>query len=216
MSTRTDEHEFVNISPSAEQLASSTKGPGEALRNARFALNLTEADIANRLRLSRRVIVALENENFEKLPGMTFVRGYLRSYARVVNLSGDDMIAKLDAMGYSEPDVVTPQPVANSSKPPTTFWGEKTIRYLSYGMGALLLLLVFLWWKGDGATDEIASPMDRSPAGETRADFDESASAADNESVDEMEVADSKQQAANETGNANVAKAATDKDESRS
>ena len=52
-------------------------GPGRRLREAREAAQLTVAEVASRMRLKPRVLEQLENDNYERLHGSTFVRGYL-------------------------------------------------------------------------------------------------------------------------------------------
>lgn len=60
--------------------------PGRMLSGARQRLNLSVADVARQLRLSARQIEALESDDFGKLPGHTFVRGFIRNYAKLVQL----------------------------------------------------------------------------------------------------------------------------------
>ncbi len=59
---------------------------GVRLKAAREARGMSEQDVAQRLRLDLRIIRALEADDLERLPALTFVRGYLRNYARLVGL----------------------------------------------------------------------------------------------------------------------------------
>ena len=58
--------------------------PGQMLRAAREAKGWKVEQVASQLKLSRRQIEALEADAFADLPGLTFVRGFVRNYARVL------------------------------------------------------------------------------------------------------------------------------------
>ncbi len=62
------------------------QGVGHQLRAGRIACNMSVEDVSRQLRLSIRQIEAIENEDFEKLPGRTFLRGFIRNYANLVHL----------------------------------------------------------------------------------------------------------------------------------
>lgn len=66
--------------------ANSLNSVGHLLRNARLAKKLSMEDVARQLRLSVQQIDAIEKEDYEKLPGRTFLRGFIRNYANLVQL----------------------------------------------------------------------------------------------------------------------------------
>ncbi|NOX08386.1 MAG: DUF4115 domain-containing protein [Gammaproteobacteria bacterium] len=68
-------------------------GPGERLRVARETQGLSQEDVAKELRLSVSVINALEDNNQDQLPAKAFVDGYLKGYARILNLDAVQLIA---------------------------------------------------------------------------------------------------------------------------
>lgn len=63
------------------------------LHEAREARGLSAREAADTMKLSAHFLEALESEQFDKLPAPAFVRGYLRSYARLLGLSEDEVIA---------------------------------------------------------------------------------------------------------------------------
>ncbi|MBX9902277.1 MAG: DUF4115 domain-containing protein [Burkholderiaceae bacterium] len=65
---------------------------GSMLATARTEQNWTLADIAEKLKLSTKQIVALESNQFEALPSMVVVRGFIRSYARFLRLDVDAVL----------------------------------------------------------------------------------------------------------------------------
>lgn len=68
---------------------------GSMLAAARTEQNWTLADIAEKLKLSTKQIVALESNQFDALPSMVVVRGFIRSYARFLKLDVDAVLGLL-------------------------------------------------------------------------------------------------------------------------
>jgi cytoskeleton protein RodZ len=60
--------------------------PGELIRSKREAAGMTQAQVGEALHLTVHYIKSLENDEYGKLPGLTFVKGYMRSYARLLKL----------------------------------------------------------------------------------------------------------------------------------
>ena len=63
-----------------------TESIGQVLSAAREASGLSVRDVARFLNLGVATIESLEEDAFERLPGLTFTKGYLRSYARLLKL----------------------------------------------------------------------------------------------------------------------------------
>jgi len=76
--------------------------PGQMLRAAREAKAWKVEYVASQLKLSRRQIEALEADAFTELPGLTFVRGFVRNYARLLDVDADPILALLDR--HASPD----------------------------------------------------------------------------------------------------------------
>lgn len=70
--------------------------PGKMLAEARARKNLTILEVAQQLKLSASQIEALEADAYTRLPGTVFVRGFVRNYARLVELDGEALIGALD------------------------------------------------------------------------------------------------------------------------
>lgn len=70
---------------------------GQQLRRARQRLNLSIEEIAERIKLDPRQITALEEERFDELPGMAFVRGFTRQYARILSIDETPLLNLLPA-----------------------------------------------------------------------------------------------------------------------
>jgi cytoskeleton protein RodZ len=69
-------------------------GAGQRLRQAREARQLTIEEVANVLHLSARHIEALEHEDLTHLPDPSYICGYLRSYARHLDLPAEELLGR--------------------------------------------------------------------------------------------------------------------------
>ncbi|MDP1525120.1 MAG: DUF4115 domain-containing protein [Rhodocyclaceae bacterium] len=70
---------------------------GQQLRAARLEAKLSITDVAQTLKFSPRQIELLELDDHAALPGMTIVRGFVRSYSRLLKLDTDALLKMLDA-----------------------------------------------------------------------------------------------------------------------
>lgn len=68
---------------------------GHVLRNARMARGLSTEDVSRQLRISVKQVEAIEKEDFDKLPGRTFLRGFVRNYANFVQLESAPLLESL-------------------------------------------------------------------------------------------------------------------------
>lgn len=69
--------------------------PGEFLVARRKQMKLSIGEVSARVRLASRQIVALEENDFGALPGMATVRGFIRSYAKLLGLDPEPLVAML-------------------------------------------------------------------------------------------------------------------------
>lgn len=75
--------------------AAATGGVGYVLQKARAAKGMSIEDVARQLRLSSQQIASIEREAYEKLPGRTFLRGFVRNYAILVQLDPVPLLTML-------------------------------------------------------------------------------------------------------------------------
>lgn len=72
-----------------QSIQNDTAGLGQRLAQAREAAGLTHADVSAALHMPVHIVQALEREEFDRLGAAVFVRGQLRSYARMLKLQVD-------------------------------------------------------------------------------------------------------------------------------
>ncbi len=68
---------------------------GALLREARESAGLTVDTVAQQLKLAPRQVKAIEDSDFTHLPGRTFIRGFIRNYARLLRLDPESVLGAL-------------------------------------------------------------------------------------------------------------------------
>lgn len=120
---------------------------GAALRGARTHLGLSVDEVSNRIKFAPRQIEALEADDFAHLPETAFLRGFVRSYARMLQLDAAPLLAALpQAPGQLVPVEATvlaevPFPGVYSTRKPNIVW-------LAAALAVALVLALFVWFLG--------------------------------------------------------------------
>ncbi len=85
---------------------------GELLKSERIKKDLSIQDVAYALKLSVRIITAIENGDTDDLPAKTFVRGFVKSYADYLKIDSDAVLKQFqEEMGSTHPVPKTIAPV---------------------------------------------------------------------------------------------------------
>lgn len=111
-------------------------GVGETLSRARCAIGLSVDDVAQQLKFKPRQIEALEQERFAELPGGVFVRGMVRSYARLVKLDAEPLARRVTGVAPATPSIDD----AVSFRKPIPFSDTARRAYLGYGLASIAVL----------------------------------------------------------------------------
>lgn len=107
---------------------------GQQLRAAREARAMSIEEISRATRIPMGSVERIENGHFDDLPGEVFVRGFLRAYARAVQLPVDDVLARYTASRRIA--WVTPIPLASPEK-------RSQGRRVGVAIAFVLLLVLF-------------------------------------------------------------------------
>ena len=90
-------------------------GLGEFLRRERELRHISLDDVAEHTKISRRYLEAIEEGRYDRLPGETFARGFIRSYAQSVGLDpADTLLMYAQARGVQD---AAPQQAERLSSP---------------------------------------------------------------------------------------------------
>jgi len=69
---------------------------GKTLRSARENQGITLEFAEQETKIRKKYLVALEQENFDIIPGKVYVRGFLRNYARFLGIDGEELVSSYD------------------------------------------------------------------------------------------------------------------------
>jgi len=106
---------------------------GERLKRERELREVTKQEIASATRIGSRFLEALENEDWEKLPGGVFNRGFVRSVARYLGLNEEALLAEYDLAHGTQVSPPAERPEERIPSPPR--WLPLALLF-----GALVLL----------------------------------------------------------------------------
>lgn len=128
-----------------EVVAAARTNPGETLRQARESRNWSLQEVAARLNLTTTSLANLESGAFERLPGHTFARGYIRAYAKLLGMDQTPLVQAFDYYTGTNAQGSSVHGLGRIEEPVRL--SHNILRIVSL----LLLVLVigggFLWWQ---------------------------------------------------------------------
>ncbi|MGM3175866.1 cytoskeleton protein RodZ [Dickeya lacustris] len=190
----------MNTEATQDNTVATIVTPGERLRDARERLGLTQQVVAERLCLKLSTVREIEEDNTPAGLAPTFLRGYIRSYARLVHLPEEELLPMLEKQ-------VVPSRVANVAPMQSLALGKSRKRRDGWLMLFTWLILIGVlgltvawWWQNHQAQQqEINSMVDHANDPQSR----KSAQAA--EDVEPVDTDDNAQVDAPAAGNNAVA-----------
>lgn len=125
--------------------AATRVNPGETLRHARESRGWSIAEVAKKLNLTVGSLSNLEAGAFDKLPGHTFARGYIRAYAKLLDMDQAVLVQAFDHITGTNAQGSSVHGLGKIDEPSRL--AHNILRIVSL----LLLVLVigggFFWWK---------------------------------------------------------------------
>ncbi|MCT6877215.1 MAG: helix-turn-helix domain-containing protein, partial [Lactobacillus apis] len=122
---------------------------GDKLRSAREAKGLSIEDIEKATKIQGRYLTAIEQDDFDKLPGDFYVRAFIRQYAQVVGLDGKQLLSEYhNDVPQAEPDEYVEDSIDNKSEEVSKTTSNKKKIWKEYlpriivGVGIILAVLV--------------------------------------------------------------------------
>jgi cytoskeletal protein RodZ len=132
---------------------------GQSLREARMRARIDISEIEAQTKIRAKYLRALENEEWDLLPGPTYVKSFLRTYADALHLDGKLLVEEYKLQHERLSDVelqpITPQGGSRNRAP------SPRVSRLWFVVAAVIVLLVAIyalgggWWSGsddDGGT----------------------------------------------------------------
>ncbi|SFW60731.1 MULTISPECIES: helix-turn-helix domain-containing protein [Pseudomonas] len=143
-----------------EVVAATRVNPGETLRQARESNGWSLAEVALKLNLTVASLGNLEAGAFDKLPGHTFARGYIRAYAKLLGMDQTVLVQQFDQYTGSDAQGSNVHSLGRIEEPVRV--SHTILRIVSL----LLLIAVigggFVWWQ-DQASLRNKEPVAMNP-----------------------------------------------------
>lgn len=117
--------------------------PGLVLRLERERKGLSTEEVAGQMRLMRSQVEALEADDYEALPGVVFVRGFIRNYAKLMQI---DPAPLLESIDRPKDSIVPPKDEG------IPFPSGKNSNWVHYAIGFVLVafsVLVYEMYRGN-------------------------------------------------------------------
>ena len=162
-----------------EKSLDSPKSPGIRLQTRRLKNEWSIEDVAADLNLRIEVIAGLEADDYSKLPERTYVRGYLRAYARLLGIHEEEVLEDLPEIHRARGGLGSVLPVMGGAalrsaqdvpktavfKPVPRNWVRPTL------WSVLVVVLILLAWWVSGlrpsAVNGFSSTTDTNQEGRT-------------------------------------------------
>lgn len=135
--------------------------PGEKLKKLREERGLSHHRVAEALHITAHYVKSLESDQYEKLPGKTFVKGYFKAYARLLDADVDEVmqcyeqyVSALEETQENEAEKIRARKVY-----------DQNIRWMICAAVIILLVISISWWvsREDGeeviTLDNTTQPM---------------------------------------------------------
>lgn len=128
-----------------EVLAVPRINPGETLRKARESRGWTIAEVAAQLNLTPQRLSQVEQGAFDKLPGHTFARGYVRAYAKLLEVDQNRLVLEFDQFTGSDAAGSSVHSLGRIEEPVS--YSQRILRMVSFVLLLALAGLSFFWWQ---------------------------------------------------------------------
>ncbi|NVK58221.1 MAG: DUF4115 domain-containing protein [Alteromonadaceae bacterium] len=133
-----------------EQHVPATPSPGQVLREAREQQGLTQQAIAEKLYLKVGIIDDIEQNRIDEQTSITFIKGYVRLYAKTLGLNQAEMISVFEQYH------TTPKPPAklqSFSRRVAKQAHDDRWMMVTYGIALILTAGIVIWWYQQSANE---------------------------------------------------------------
>jgi cytoskeleton protein RodZ len=118
-------------------------GPGRMLKAAREMRGLSEQQVADKLNFSIRLVRNIEVEIFNRDLPETFNRGYLKNYAKLVNISEDAVLNSYDQLAETQSQCAGMQSFSKGTEKQAE---HNMLMWITYLILAMLITATVVWW----------------------------------------------------------------------
>lgn len=141
-----------------EQPKQAILGPGAILKAAREKNGLTVADIATKLHLKLINIESIEADEFDPSVALTFTKGYLKLYAKQVNVPESVVLEAFASLHIEEKE---PAKLQSFSKRVAKQANDDRLMMITYFIIAAVAALVVIWWFQQDSAEVAQAPTNQ-------------------------------------------------------
>ncbi|HET9322852.1 MAG TPA: RodZ domain-containing protein [Gaiellaceae bacterium] len=139
---------------------------GNSLREARLRQGLDFPEVEQATKIRGKYLRALEDEQFDILPGQTYVKGFLRTYSEYLGLDGQLYVDEYNSR-YIPGDEETPLRAQNRSTVGRSPRVEASVVLVALAAIGILAALVVVAWRFGNDTPQTAIPDFSEPPAST-------------------------------------------------
>ncbi|MDH4555193.1 helix-turn-helix domain-containing protein [Pseudomonas sp. BN417] len=128
-----------------EAVAATRANPGETLRQARESKGFALGEVARHLNLTELALRQLEAGDFDRLPGHTFARGYVRAYAKLMGMDQATLVNEFDHYTGTDAKGSSVHSLGRIEEPVRL--SHSILRIVSFVILVALGGIGFYWWQ---------------------------------------------------------------------
>jgi cytoskeletal protein RodZ len=138
------------------------ESPGEYLKRERELRGVSLKDISEAIRVSLRLLEALEMDDEDSLPHPTYVKGFIKAYCNCLGLDGNDAVLRYEVYLKESPEKVKEGTVQSLGR--KSFLSPNAMVAILFAIGVLTVALYFIFLReqvGEFVEPEEAPPGER-------------------------------------------------------
>ncbi len=131
---------------------------GEKLRQARLNKKISLDELQQITKIQKRYLEAIDNDDFDQLPGKFYVRAFIRQYAEAVGEDGDHLVDVFDGKSKLSAGTIVERPepeTVNGSRKamhqeeshPSKFWTSLPVILLGLVALAIIVVVGYMTWQ---------------------------------------------------------------------
>lgn len=145
MENRPDIEQENESTPQAQSDMALQASIGKVLREKRESLGFSIADVANQIKFAPRQIESLEADDFRSLPETAFLRGFVRSYAKILQLDAEALLLILPKNKAHATELQVPESVGVPFPNAHSVFRPNIVLLAAAGLVAILAAGFAMW-----------------------------------------------------------------------
>lgn len=146
----------MNEKDEVQQPETVIQGPGQILKLAREKAKLSSQDIADKMKLKKSLVEDIEQDNYDINISLTFIRGYLKLYAKHVKVDEIEIINAFESLSTQKKE---PAKLQSFSRRVANQANDDKLMLVTYLIVAAVIALVVIWWFQQSSSEVTTTPI---------------------------------------------------------